>query len=249
MQAPSGKFDAAKRATAAAIDELRRRHVLRVIAGTEKASRVYPDRRTARSGERGDQGGGQARGRRAAAERRHRDRVPGWPPCRGIAGRAPGGAHPRHLAHRRQGRARDARQLRQEIALQRRANSPATAAASAPTGRSRSCARSRRRCWAPWTSSPNPADLADDFAAMMRTSMGKSIPDLTLRLWTPRGATRRVRQAGRADRRGPDAPPGRGGQPARRLPAGLLGRRGPRLPHPGRGRTRARPGGRSWPRG
>jgi hypothetical protein len=32
------------------------------------------------------------------------------------------------------------------------------------------------------------ADLADDFAAMMRVSMGKTIPDLTLRLWTPAGA-------------------------------------------------------------
>jgi hypothetical protein len=34
----------------------------------------------------------------------------------------------------------------------------------------------------------DPADLADDFAAMMRASMAKSIPDLTLRLWTPAGA-------------------------------------------------------------
>ena len=34
----------------------------------------------------------------------------------------------------------------------------------------------------------DPADLAEDFAAMMRNSMGKSIPDLTLRLWTPAGA-------------------------------------------------------------
>jgi hypothetical protein len=32
-----------------------------------------------------------------------------------------------------------------------------------------------------------PADLADDFAAMMRASMDKSIPELTLRLWTPVG--------------------------------------------------------------
>ncbi|MDO3639100.1 hypothetical protein, partial [Mycolicibacterium arseniciresistens] len=32
------------------------------------------------------------------------------------------------------------------------------------------------------------ADLADDFAAIIRTSMEKSIPDLTLRLWTPTGA-------------------------------------------------------------
>ncbi|MDT5071469.1 MAG: hypothetical protein QOH82_789, partial [Mycobacterium sp.] len=31
-------------------------------------------------------------------------------------------------------------------------------------------------------------DLAADFAAMMRTSMSKSIPDLTLRLWTTAGA-------------------------------------------------------------
>ena len=34
----------------------------------------------------------------------------------------------------------------------------------------------------------DPADLADDFAAMMRASMAKSIPELTLRLWTPAGA-------------------------------------------------------------
>jgi hypothetical protein len=34
----------------------------------------------------------------------------------------------------------------------------------------------------------DPTSLADDFAAMMRDSMSKSIPDLTLRLWTPAGA-------------------------------------------------------------
>jgi hypothetical protein len=34
----------------------------------------------------------------------------------------------------------------------------------------------------------DPADLADDFAAMMRASMSKTIPELTLRLWTPAGA-------------------------------------------------------------
>ena len=34
----------------------------------------------------------------------------------------------------------------------------------------------------------DPADLADDFAAMMRASMGKSIAELILRLWTPAGA-------------------------------------------------------------
>jgi von Willebrand factor type A C-terminal domain len=34
----------------------------------------------------------------------------------------------------------------------------------------------------------DPEDLAEDFAEMMRTSMSKSIADLTLRLWTPAGA-------------------------------------------------------------
>jgi hypothetical protein len=34
----------------------------------------------------------------------------------------------------------------------------------------------------------DPADLANDFAAIMRTSMAKAIPELTLRLWTPAGA-------------------------------------------------------------
>jgi len=33
-----------------------------------------------------------------------------------------------------------------------------------------------------------PSDLASDFAAMMRASMSKSIPDLALRLWIPAGA-------------------------------------------------------------
>lgn len=34
----------------------------------------------------------------------------------------------------------------------------------------------------------DPADLAEDFASMMRESMGKTIADLTLRLWVPAGA-------------------------------------------------------------
>ncbi|MCX4093266.1 vWA domain-containing protein [Nocardia sp. alder85J] len=33
-----------------------------------------------------------------------------------------------------------------------------------------------------------PAELAAEFAAMMQASMGKSVPELTLRVWTPAGA-------------------------------------------------------------
>lgn len=38
----------------------------------------------------------------------------------------------------------------------------------------------------------DPADLAADFAAMMQSSMAKAIPELTLRVWTPVGATVRM---------------------------------------------------------
>ena len=69
-----------------------------------------------------------------------------------------------------------------------KANSPATAAESAPTGASRNYGRSRPHCIGTVDIVADPADLADDFAAMMRDSMDKSIPDLTLRLWTPAGA-------------------------------------------------------------
>ena len=36
---------------------------------------------------------------------------------------------------------------------------------------------------------PEPAGLAADFAAMMQSSMGKGVPDITLRVWTPQHAT------------------------------------------------------------
>lgn len=38
----------------------------------------------------------------------------------------------------------------------------------------------------------DPADLAEDFAAMMRSSVARSIPELTLRVWTPAGARVRM---------------------------------------------------------
>jgi hypothetical protein len=42
---------------------------------------------------------------------------------------------------------------------------------------------------------PDPAGLAADFASMMRTAMSKTLPDVTLRLWTPtRASIQFVRQ-------------------------------------------------------
>ena len=94
----------------------------------------------------------------------------------------------------------------------------------------------------------DPADLADDFAAMVRASMGKSIPDLTLRLWTPAGArVAFVKQVAPTvedlTARRVDA-----GRSVRRIPARRMGPRGARLPHTGRGGTgggRTREAGRA----
>jgi hypothetical protein len=36
---------------------------------------------------------------------------------------------------------------------------------------------------------PDPAGLADDFAAMMKSAMGKEVADVTLRVWTPQHAS------------------------------------------------------------
>lgn len=75
-----------------------------------------------------------------------------------------------------------------------------------------------------------PAGLAADFTRMMETAMGKEVADVSLRLWTPAGATVTfVKQVaptveeltGRRHR---------GGPPRGRLPARFLGRRVPRLP-------------------
>ena len=83
----------------------------------------------------------------------------------------------------------------------------------------------------------DPEDLADDFASMMRASMSKSIPDLTLRLWTPAGArVEFVKQVAPTvedlTHRRVDA-----GNQCGEYPLGSWGCRGPRLPHSGRGRA------------
>ena len=69
----------------------------------------------------------------------------------------------------------------------------------------------------------DPADLAADFAAMMRASMGKTIPELTLRLWTPVGARVVFVKQVAPTVEDLTAPPGRRRKSVRRIPAGLLG--------------------------
>jgi hypothetical protein len=186
MLEPSSKFAAAKRATVAAIDEIIDGTFFTIIAGTDKASVVFP-----------------ADGRPVAADATTRAAA-----ARAIAGlRAGGGtaigtwlAHVRAVAGQRpevlthailltdgKDEHETPEQLGHEIGLSEGEFTcdcrgvgtdwevdELRAISSALLGTVDIVA--------------DPADLAADFATMMRTSMSKSIPNLTLRLWTPVGA-------------------------------------------------------------
>ena len=187
MLKPAGKFDAAKRATTGAIDELVDGTNFIIIAGTGKAIAVYPTEGIPTRA---------SASTKAAAARA----VDGLRPNGGTAmgnwlnyvrmvvGDYPGGLNHAILLTDGKDEHETAEQLQAQIAA---------------------CVRyftcDCRGVGTDWhveelrsISSAlqgtvdivaDPEDLAADFAAMMRTSMGKAIPHLTLRLWTPAGAT------------------------------------------------------------
>ena len=182
----AGKFDAARRATAAAIAELLDGTYFTVIAGTQKASPVYPlDGQTAQA----------SAATRAAAVRA----VDGLRPNGGTA-MGTWLAHVRGVARARPAALMHAilltdgkdehetpEQLRDEI---HRSEGEFTCDCRG-VGTDWNVGELRAISSALLGSVDivaDPDDLAADFAAMMRASMAKSIPDLTLRLWTPAGA-------------------------------------------------------------
>jgi hypothetical protein len=186
MLSPPAKFDAARRATAAAVAELVDGTHFTIIAGTEKATLVYPtDGRAIRA----------STATRAAATRA----VDGLRPSggtalgtwlafvRGVVARHPGAIAHAILLTDGKDEHETPERLQEEIALSE--------------GRFSCDCRGVGTDWhvdelrsissalmGTVDIVADPDDLADDFAAMMRASMGKSIPDLTLRLWTPVGA-------------------------------------------------------------
>jgi hypothetical protein len=187
MLKPAGKFDAAKRATAAAIDELSDGTHFIVVAGTGHAEAVYP-------------AGGVPTPASATTRAEAARVVDGLRPnggtamgawlafVRDIVGRYPGALTHAILLTDGKDEHETAEQLHHEIALS--------------VGRFTCDCRGVGTAWrvdelraiasalmGTVDIVADPEDLAADFAAMMRTSMGKSIPELTLRLWTPAGAT------------------------------------------------------------
>jgi hypothetical protein len=186
MLSPVAKFDAAKRATAAAIDELVDGTYFTIVAGTEKASFVYPTEGWPTPA---------SAATRAAATRAVDGLRPGggtamgtWlAHVRGIVVQHPGAIIHAILLTDGKDEHETPEQLRQEIAL----SEGEFTCDCRGVGTSWHVEELRSISSALLGTVDivaDPADLEEDFAAMMRTSMGKSIPDLTLRLWTPAAA-------------------------------------------------------------
>ena len=173
-----------------------------------RGDRLHPRRRALRRDRRHDDGdavypetgGWRWRRPRPADERKARGRASSRPAAvpRSASGctadelfaDVPRGDPPRDPAHRRPETRTSRRGARRGTRDSARATSSATAAVSAPTGRSPSCARSRRPCSATSTSSASRnATMTADFTEMMQRAMGKAVDDVALRMWTPQGAT------------------------------------------------------------
>jgi VWA domain-containing protein len=185
MQSPFEKFEAARRGTKAAIDELVDGTYFTIIAGTEKATFVYPESSPAQANT----------ATRAAA-------------TRAVDGLRPGGgtamgtwlAHVRQIVDQHPGALIHAilltdgkdehetpEELQAEIALSE-GEFTCDCRGVGTNWRVEELRSISSALLGTVDIVADPADLEADFAAMMRTSMSKSIADLTLRLWTPAGA-------------------------------------------------------------
>lgn len=186
MQVPVEKFESAKRATKAAIDELIDGTYFAIVAGTSRATPVYPPSGPAVAANANTR----AQAKRAVgALRPHGGTAMGrWlAHVREIVRHHPGALTHAILLTDGKDEHESPEDLQHEIA-----------------GSEGEFTCDCRGVGTDWEVSElrsiassllgtvdivaDPEDLAEDFEEMMRTSMSKSIPDLVLRLWTPAGA-------------------------------------------------------------
>ena len=186
MKSPQGKFDEAKRATKAAVSEMVDGTYFTIIAGTERATPVYPeDGQLAQASDE----------TRSAAS----NAVDSLQPNGGTA-IGTWLAHVREIAEQHEGAlahailltdGKDEHETPEELAEEIGLSEGEFTCDCRGVGTDWRVEELRAVSSALLGTVDivaNPADLVDDFAAMMRASMDKSIPDLTLRLWTPAGA-------------------------------------------------------------
>lgn len=186
MLKPNGKFDEAKRATIAAIDELVDGTFFTIVAGTHEANPVYPaDGWPVRA----------STSSRAQAARAVDALRPNGGTAMGtwlMFVRDVVGQHPGALAHAillTDGK--NEHETPQELAAEISSSQGLFTCDCRGVGTDWKVDELRTISAALLGTVDivaDPAGLAADFEAMMRASMAKSIPDLTLRLWTPAGA-------------------------------------------------------------
>jgi hypothetical protein len=187
MLSPREKFEEAKRATKAAVTEMVDGTFFTIIAGTEKAEAIYPeDGQPVRAGE----------AARAAAARAVDSLQPNggtaigtWlAHVRKIAGQHPGALTHAILLTDGKDEHETPEKLGEEIGLSE-GEFTCDCRGVGTDWRVEELRAISSALLGTVDIVADPADLVNDFAAMMRASMDKSIPDLTLRLWTPAGAT------------------------------------------------------------
>lgn len=186
MRTPSGKFDEAKRATVAAIDELVDGTYFAIVAGTTGAVAVYP-------------ADGEAIPADAATRSAAAAAVDALRPSGGTA-MGTWLAHVRQLAARHPAAlvhailltdGKDEHETPEQLGAQIGLCEGEFTCDCRGVGTDWQVEELRAISSALFGTVDivaDPADLADDFAAMMRVSMSKTIPELSLRLWTPAGA-------------------------------------------------------------
>ena len=187
MLSPRDKFEEAKRATKAAVDEMVDGTFFTIVAGTEKAAAVYPeDGKPVRVSE---------ASRTAAAHAVDSLRANGgtaigtWlAHVRQIAGQHPGALTHAILLTDGKDEHETPEKLGEEIGLSE-GEFTCDCRGVGTDWRVEELRAISSALLGTVDIVSDPANLVDDFAAMMRASMDKSIPDLTLRLWTPAGAT------------------------------------------------------------
>ena len=186
MKSPQGKFDEAKRATKAAVSEMADGTYFTIIAGTEIAAPVYPeDGRPTQASD----------ATRAAASHAVDSLQPNggtaigtWlAHVRQIAAQHPGALAHAILLTDGKDEHETPEELGEEIGLSE-GEFTCDCRGVGTDWRVEELRAISSALLGSVDIVADPADLADDFAAMVRASMGKSIPDLTLRLWTPAGA-------------------------------------------------------------
>lgn len=186
MLSPQSKFDEAKRATKAAVDEMVDGTYFTIIAGSDKAAAVYPD---------DGQPTRASHATRAAAAHAVDSLQPNggtaigtWlAHVRKIAGQHPGALTHAILLTDGKDEHETPEELGEEIGLSE-GEFTCDCRGVGTDWRVEELRAISSALFGTVDIVADPAGLAADFAAMMRASMGKSIPDLTLRLWTPAGA-------------------------------------------------------------